>query len=436
MRRCWSPLVGAWLFAVGGPLAYYAARSARILPWLWPLPPGASGRASQAALLVVPGLLIANSLDRWSERAGRSRWLVHRAITTALVIGLAFATYLFRNAYGPTGDGLDTWVPLAGSPFIMGSEPLGHWTHYLFFTLFTQPHLRLALELASVAAGMVCLVGMRILLPTCFPRVSAVVLLLALVGVPIWIVYLGYIETTPFAYAFTTLYLLSAVRYLRLREERPPWIEGLLLGLGVWTHGAVCFAAGGHAVLVAHWFSCRSDGPALARRVAVAFGVASMVFVPLGATLLWAYHFGSGLSLSPWFGNAMGGSDGRRFVSGSEILVASFWHDRLNLVMLACPVLQLLFLAAIGPSRLRLSWTTGTLLAALLGTLGMGMFYGADLGVYQDFDLLSFFAIPANILVLSWLVERLPALQLRLTTMAIFASNVCFGIAPFLALRQ
>src|SRR5207245_1351099 len=110
-------------------------------------------------------------------------------------------------------------------------------------------------------------------------------------------------------------------------------------------------------------------------RLGIAAGVAALAFAPLALTLAYAWRFGSGLPESPWFGNALGGVDSRYFVPPDVVWTASFWTERLNLILLACPTLPLLLPALVGPLRLRSSWTTAMLLAGFLGSFAMALFY-------------------------------------------------------------
>src|SRR5438552_1308828 len=186
----------ACIVGVGLPFAYYEARGSHLISWLWALPRGAPARVAAAGEYALPALAIVSALVWWIDRSPRAGRPIKLGVAVALPLALLYATYYFRNAFGPTGDGTGTWIRLAHSPFIMGSEPLGRWTHYWSFKFFTKPNARLALEMASVTAGALCIFGTRLLASSALPSASPSVVLLALVGVPTWLIYAGYIETT------------------------------------------------------------------------------------------------------------------------------------------------------------------------------------------------------------------------------------------------
>ena len=112
---------------------------------LWPLPEG-SGPAWVSRVLpvvVVATLLVFLRLPLRSSgtrdgdaRAGVSLW------PRLLVAVSVFALLAGRlRPIGAPGDA-ETWLPLASNPFIMTSEPLGRWTHYLAYrvlALFGTP---------------------------------------------------------------------------------------------------------------------------------------------------------------------------------------------------------------------------------------------------------------------------------------------------------
>lgn len=431
----YSRLLLIFGFGVGLPLLNFTIRSVYLSPWLWPLPPGAPQRVFTALLLLLPAVAGTCLFARWIEKTPNTERTWQRLAGPCLALVLSLLAFCLRNVYGPVGDGLSTWVRLADTPFIMGSEPFGHFSHYLAYIALGKPDPRFAVEMAAVAAGFLCFFGSSQLLPEAFPGRSVWLVGLSLAAIPTWLVYAGYLETTPWAYAFTTLYLLSALRYLHLGLRRPPWKEGLLLALAIWTHAAICFASGAHAVLVGYWFFRLPTGR---RRWGVRFGMglisALLVFIPLVASLAWAYCFGSGLSESPWFGNALGGFDRRLFTNPAEISGAGFWTERLNLLWMAYPSLPLVVPAIASGIRAR-SVETAVLAASLFGCMVLALFWGADLGVYNDFDLLSFLALPAHILVLTWLCEKLGPKELAVSVSSIALANICFGVAPYLGFR-
>src|SRR5262249_35085634 len=116
------------------------------------------------------------------------------------------------RAIGASGDA-DTWLPLASNPFIMTSEPLGRWSHYLAYrilALFGAPTADAAVRIASVAAGCAYLAALVTWVPRLLGSVRRSVAWIAYLFVsPPLVVFLGYPETTPWAYAFLGAFLLA-----------------------------------------------------------------------------------------------------------------------------------------------------------------------------------------------------------------------------------
>ena len=377
--------------------------------------------------------------------ARRLRWI--GAVLLLAGVGLLCARWTHRMA---SSDGR-AWLDLADNPFIMGSEPLGRWSHYLAYRLVTLTGLDawlaggarlLALRLSSVAAGMFTLGALLALAPAALPRTARWSAVLFLFLTPTAVLWAGFLETTPWCYAFTGAYLLAGLRYLRLELRRPPWAEGLLLMLAVWSHGVACFATGAHAVLCLQWFFA---APASARRqparLAQLLLVALLPFLALGLTMLAAYQFGTGLPRSPWFGNALGGSDRERWVAFSAAQHGwrrpfrfgepEYLAAQANLLLFACPLLLALPLAIsrtlAGRGRPLLF-----LLGAFCGLFGFALFYNPDLGMRQDMDLMGMYALPAGLIVALWWDARFSPGQQRLSAVWIATATAGFLLAPAL----
>jgi len=430
--RAPAPLwaVAICLFAgVVTPAVISLAGQAGRFDWLWvfePLPSGklptAIALSSAVALLL---LILSRVSQRWDFQKGtRSRWL--KRVGFVLVVGaVGFLCVRFR-VYASSPDSR-LWTQLADNPFIMGSEPLGHWSHYLAYRLVTLLELdrwiditpdrkALALVLASAGAGMFSIGAMLVLASKALPHSSRWSSVVFLFVTPTAILFAGFMEVTPWCYAFTSAYLLAGLRYLALDLRRPPWIEALILMFAVWTHGSACFVAGAHAFLCLHWFWRLPDDarspwrpPRLLR-----FGLVCLIpFFALGATLLFAYVFGTGMPRFAWYGNVKGGADGILFIAFSHEAQRSaahfvfgtprYWISHLNLLLFACPLLFVVPFAIAQSLRVRQRETL-FLGAGLGGLLLLALIFNPAVGggVRWDFDIMAGFALPATLLVALW----------------------------------
>ncbi len=185
----------------------------------------------------------------------------------------------------------------------------------------------------------------------------------------------------------------------------------MILTLAIWTHGMVLWAACAHLVLLHTWGE-QPDVRALPKkRFAVLVpALAALPVVPLGLTLLYAWTYGSGLTESPWQGNAFGGPLFRRafvhfdatdWVAGRftnyGIFSPAYLRRLRTLILCAAPGLFCV------PLALRRNRETAFLGAALAGSLALLVLWNPDFGLGAQFCL---FAVPTQILLLCGLVDH------------------------------
>jgi hypothetical protein len=300
---------------------------------------------------------------------------------------------------------MDIWYRLADNGFIMGSEPLGRWMHYIFFQLTGSRTW--ALILPSVLAGLIFAAGawrlLKELYPEDFTKAFAFVLL-----APYSLFFLGYPSTCPLAYAFTGLYLLAGLKFIRSSSARAPWAAAWLLALAVWSHGMVLWATGAHLVLVLTWLGRLPAGSRLAA-VPRFIAVSAIPFSLLGATLLYARSFGTGLETSAWYGNANGGTGGM-FVafSGEDHTMRELWrwglYSRDHLLGILYLTVRLAPAALLIPLVFRRGRESTFLLAALLGGLLLVTVWNLDFGFYRD-EKFALYGVPAHFYLL-WRFAR------------------------------
>jgi hypothetical protein len=369
-----------------------------------------------------------------------------------LIVGAGLLLHHWHQVRGPVGD-IDTWLGLAKNPFIQGSEPLGRWSHYFAYrilSLFSSPPDNLeALRLSSYGAGLFLLYCALRILPEVVPREAAAAAVLFVVVAPVSILFFGFPANSTWSYAFLGVYLLAGLRYLKLEPNRAPWPETILVAMAVWAHGMALFATGAEAVLIGAWLFgwSKEGGAGSLRRWAVATGLVVLTFGFLGATLAWAYKFGSGLPESPWFGCARGGFFGRTWIlfSGPDHVVhlggqrleqyaflsRDYVRDVLNLFLLISPGLALVPTATWHLARSKPREVL-FLLAAMFGLLVVTLFWNPDNGFDADVKLSSAFSIPATCLLLLWLVTALQ--PRRWKWLAALAASTAFActLVPYL----
>jgi hypothetical protein len=427
------------------PLLVYVGRRHATPPWLWSLPPHPTSRVAIAAASVVAAGLAVAGLGALVERVGGRTRRIARVALAACAVSAAIAALHQWPYTGVSGDAA-FWVRMASDPFIMSSEPLGRWSHYLAFRihgLIGEPDRLAAVRWSSVAAGGFYLSALIPLACRTFSGSRSWVLAAFLFIVPSIEVFAGYPETTPWVYAFTGIYLLAGVRYLEAGLARPPWIESLLLLVALWTHGVACFATGAHAVLMLCWWrSSQAVRTVLSpqRRAMLAVLLALLPFAALAATFAFAYAFGTGLATSPWYGNALGGGGGQWvFLSeatkppGAQYALLNRRHveDLATLVLLACPLLLVVPVAARELLRDRRQ-PLAFLAAALAGLLLFSLFWYADYGMQRDYDLMAMFTVPAHLIVALWLDARFGPRQRGVIVLASICSAFACRVAPFL----
>jgi hypothetical protein len=436
--------------AVLPTLVYWASRS-EASEWIWRFP-----AQQDSALLVALGLAGAFALALLASAGVARRWehstsRLWKAVGAALLVacaGALLARWPHRFSLGDAG----IWLHLADDPMLMSSEPLGRGSHYLFYQLVSQTGLGrslrlgpkvLALRLSAVAAGMVYLTLLLACARRALPRSSAWTSVLFLFVSPTLVFYAGFLETTPWAYAFIGAYLLAGLRYLNAGLRRPPWLEALLLMLAAGSHGVACFVTGAHALLCLHWFFAREPGeptPWTARRVGQLFAVALLPFAVLAAAMAWSYHFGLGTK-GRWYGNALGGPDKDFWVAFSDTATrprhqilfgsAEYRIGLLNVLLFACPLL-LVLPAAIWQTLRSRRRPALFLLAGFAGLFLITLFFNPDLGYRGDFDLLAVFAVPASMLIALWWDAHFSSRQRWLLALSIAAASFVFLVTPSL----
>jgi len=301
---------------------------------------------------------------------------------------------------------MDIWYGLAHDGFIMGSEPLGRWMQWVFFHLTGSRTL--ALSLPSVLAGLIFAAGAWRVLTKMWPEQRAKAFAFVILA-PYSMFFLGYPSTCPLAYAFTGLYLLTGLDFIRSSAARAPWGASLLLAMAVWSHGMALWVTGAHLALVVMWFRRL---PAADRLAAVPRAIASCAipFSLLSATLLYANVYGSGLESSPWYGNAGGGTGGA-FVAwrGDDATMREFWswglYSRGHLMGILDLTVRLAPAALVVPLVFRRSRESTFLLAALLGGLLLVVVWNLDFGFARD-EKFALYGVPAHFYLLWRFVEH------------------------------
>jgi len=441
---------------VGLPIVYLIGR-VHEWPGFWPL----SSREHlkwPGAALVLGLLLLFLLLLAWVpfrgavpsevapfKRPARSRILWFALLLVVPIWGLLAQRIL---VLGLPGDG-PYWVKLASDPFIMTSEPLGRWSHYIAYqwlALDGEPSKRDAVRLASVAAGCFQLAALVIFSPRIWGSVRrSVPWICYLFVTPLLIFNLGYPETTPWAYALLTASLLAGVSYVCGPMRNPPLLVGVFLALATWVHGAICFTTLGYAYLLVVWLQRGSAQGGIRYglpRLLRVGGLAVLPFVLLGATLILAGLRETATGEQPLFSNMLGGGDQQRWVALTTpsspiqyaLLSGRYWRDLGNLLISACPVLPLTPLALKALARHN---ATGSryLAATLCGALVLTLFWNADYGMRTDFDLLSLFAVPAYLSIAWWLALEVRAyFQAAIVAASSALCTVFVSILPLITL--
>ena len=162
-------------------------------------------------------------------------------------------------------------------------------------------------------------------------------------------------------------------------------------------------------------------------------------FVLFGAFLLWAI-------LSPrmtgesmfWFSMIAGGADRDKFVnlwkadlhSQDTLFGARHLFHLFHLLLTMGPFLFILRRIArdLAARRDELQF----LLASLGGLLVLAVFWNADLGMPRDMDILAFFALPVQVLLLLWMEDKIEPGRRAVLALQMAISNVVFCVLPFL----
>lgn len=436
------------LLGAGVPMVSWWISTAFHPNWLW----DTSRSVGYAPLAIWVGLvcllgLSMLGLDRIEGRMRHATWAGYSLailwVTSALV---AFVRFPVRAALH-WGDA-PHWVTVAPELTLYTSEPIGCLMHHLaFLVLF---HVRglldsvAAIRASSIAAGAFAMAVALTVTRRALPRNDVLASVLLLLVTPTFRLYAGYVESTPWAYAFATLYLLLGLRYLNGTARRAPWPESLALALTVASHGMACFVTAAQLVLLHAYLGRQRDGVEL-RHVFATFGCAALPFTLLAGGFVYAYAHPELTHGAVWYTNATGGGDASVFVAApwARSVDWSGWshyyvaleplhlHALANLVLAACPWLLMAgFFAA--TTRARLPMQTRFLGLALAGLLLFDLSWNADWGMEHDFDLFALFALPATLFGLLYVGERFSVRQQRLLAWLVVPAVLAYSIAPLL----
>lgn len=431
------------------PATAWTLKRYDLIPGLWYFPVRPLANFLLACLVGLALVIAVRDWPRLRRALGRrpvtvSPGLSWRRLAVAATL-LVAAGLLWRWQYNLVpGDG--PWLIGDAHRFhILASEGMGRWIHFAFARALRIGGVAdngLAMALASLAAGLFYLGALIRLTPAVFPPVRARFVTLFLFLSPPSLVFACHLETTPWAYALAGTYFLMGLKRLRENAERPPWPESVVLALAIWVHGVICFATAAHLALCAAWLCRRvaSSPTGHFRAAATMFGLLALPFAPLILTAAAAWFFGPGLDHLHWYGNIAGGGDGRAFVAfskarASEVQLVFFEPEYLlqsvNLILQAFPLLPLMIPATLQLRRKRPREAT-FLLAAFAGLFLFSHVWNADLGMRRDFDLFLGFALPGQILIALWLIDRFPLPVSRRLLLLVAWSHFAFRLVPFL----
>lgn len=416
---------GAFALVVGVgalvPLSVGLVRQVQRPHWLWPGPPVDLGASALAFVTCLAAMRLAFVA---SDRVERLR--IPRSLRTALGVAVAATLPLLLLGYSVArpfadltrGDGR-AWVRMANLPVLWTSEPLGRGMHYFAYR-FLDRGLRIqdgliAVRLASWAAGLALALVVAARIASALPRADRVATTALLVVTPTWVLFSGYAETTPWAYALLATYSLLGIAYLGSTSDRAPFLASGVLALALATHGSICFATGAHLVLL-EAYRRRSAGRSRVGRAMAILVCAIGPFLLLAAGFAWAYSHPPEPIVGEWYSNAMGGGDSEAFVS-SPFAPTPPWtgwsygyvafeplhrNDLANLVLGACP-LFLLLPWSVKRASSRDRWSAGFLTSAVVGLCLLTVAWNADWGMHRDVDLFALFAVPTTWLtVVAW----------------------------------
>ena len=326
---------------------------------------------------------------------------------------------------------MDIWYRLAHDDFIMGSEPLGRWMQYFFFQLTGSRTW--ALILPSVLAGLIFAAGAWRVLKDMYPEEFAKAFAFVLLA-PYSMFFLGYPSTCPLAYAFTGLYLLAGLDFIRSRPARAPWREALLLALAVWSHGMALWVTGAHLALVVIWLGRLPAGRSASRRFRASSRCVSYRFPSWRPRC--SMPSGSVQDLNSVRGTAtrtvdlvglfveLGGDDASDGGSSWSWGLYSQGH----LMGILSLTLRLAPAALVIPLVWRKGLEGTFLLAALLGGLLLVIVWNLDFGFYRD-EKFALYGVPAHLYLL-WRFAETPPVHLACRDGSAVALVCAFSLQP------
>jgi hypothetical protein len=444
-------------FGVAFPAGYYLCRLFLGSFSEWTLPAHSILRQLMVTIVLIVLAVVLLRIDRnrsqrtsrddpvTSASADRTRVLWMTALLLGVGLVLYFFPYQYMTHYGEPkeiGDAMK-WVLTVADPYLFASEPLGRWAQYLTWQALSWLKLEdaiRAVRLSSVAAGLFYLGAVILLSRHALPKLSTGPVALFLFLAPTSILYFGFPETTPWAYAFAGTYLLAGLVYLNRAPARGPWLESFLLMVAVAAHGQMCFITGGHLALVGVWLKRSGIHKPV---FATAWIASANICIPFALLLVLVMLSRMDVLQREgweWYGHIRGGADERLWV---RLFSRDYLHEYLlfgrrhvsdlaHLMLAACPLIFL------GPRALFDLKKTNREISTFLG-LGLGgliflaVAWNADWGIPRDYDLMAAFALPAQVIMLVWWSQRMESVHTvhRLLIIISFVSLVCY-LLPFL----
>ncbi|MGI8907254.1 MAG: hypothetical protein ACR2IE_12275 [Candidatus Sumerlaeaceae bacterium] len=437
----WQYILTLFLALVVPPLNYLA-RSQKWTPSIWPYEQDKPLTVVVTYALGICGVLIL--LWRHEKPVPATLRFAPGILNrrTASVIAVVLFIWLASKWHFQHmerhGDGR-SWIGFASQPYVFAGEAGGRWAHYFWYRLlesWPSPE-KLALRWNSISAGAICLLGLLLLARDAFRQTPASRSIVFLFFFPLLTLYVGYAETTPLAYAFSTIYLLAGLCYLSQPIRRPPWWESVILSLALFMHGIVCFITAAHLYLVICWavsvgrHSLRNPG----KSAALLFNLA-WPFAPLLLSIIYAKLT---LPADRWYCNMLGGPNHSMWIPWSDPLANKayyaytslrFWQDTGNWVLNYFPLLPLLPLA-LDHCRRVLPRETTFLFFAFWGLLLFTFSWDAALGYYLDRDLMSLVIVPGHMVILLWLSLGFQARSRDAIIFGYAVSNFAFQVIPY-----
>jgi hypothetical protein len=323
-------------------------------------------------------LLILLACSRWWAR------ITDRPAVFTIVYSIPLLTLTFQNSLGDAVQ----WMENINGRYYM-SEPGATWVHhwaYYFLHHYANVGVQDSIAWSSRAAGVLFLwlvahISVR-LLPDETPQRRLLFRLVYCVS-GATLLFFGYVENTPIAFAVEQLWILCTIFWLR----NPSWIRlsmmSIAFALATLCHGRIGFFGipFGVAILL-------PPAPLLMRLVRVA--VAGAFYLgPLAAAILAIFSLDRTHIIGGPLGNVTGGGNNTMFVPLNVLLSTQHWIQTSSSFLLSVGILAPCALVWLGyrlvrnPDRIIL-WATSYVLSSLI-YLGVWEF---DLGIFLDWDLI------------------------------------------------